>query len=137
MDTMLAFEMGRRARANGNKLKVFDWDMLANRIKDRIDEIDCVSAYLEADREWTGGYIFNNGKPCTDYNTYLASVWATPCFEITYKNGIEETVDCWQYEEDTPGWGANTLWPKSALDILGMTSEDITEFEYYADNAED
>ena len=132
MNTFMAWAMGQDARAKGNKMKVFDWDMLANRIKDYIDEVDRIEAFLECDRGNTNGCIFSCGSPVNDGWAYLASIWATPRFEITWKNGVEEGVDCWRYQEDTPGWDAKTVWPDSALDILGLARKDVVgESDYY------
>jgi hypothetical protein len=113
MDSTVAFMMCKMARDAGNKIKVFDWDKAAQIIKER--KAADASAGLSMDWEWTGGVIFRDGKPMPKEKTYvyLASLWATPELEID-----SEIIDCWKWQEDTPGWGANTYWPASALKIL-------------------
>lgn len=93
------------------ELMVFDWDKAARLIL----ESGCktASAGLRGDWEYTGGVIFEDGKPVTDSYTYLASTWAVP--EI----GIGgERYPCFRMQHEVPRWSAETKWPKSALEIL-------------------
>lgn len=90
--------------------KVFDWLKAAKIIKERKPKQ--VLAGLENDFEWTGGVIFENGKPIYDSYTYLYSRWAIPQMEID-----GELIDCWLSEHVTD-WSASTKWPKEALAIL-------------------
>lgn len=110
MDTMSAFAMGF---ANRDKpLMVFDWEKAARLIAER--RPDAASAGLEGDWEWTGATIWENGTiPERSMGPYLASTWATPLLEID-----DETIECWRYEQDTPGWGAETYWPDEARAIV-------------------
>ena len=110
METSRAFEMGELNR--GRELKVFDWDKAARRIKET--GTDFAKAGLQSDWEWTGGTIFQDGKPNHDSYTYLASTWATP--ELDLGNGPE---DCYKMQSETDGWHSGTKWPDSALKILG------------------
>lgn len=57
--------------------------------------------------------ILEDGKPCTNSYTYLASTWATPQIEID-----GEFIDCYRMESEVPGWDSGTKWPESALAIL-------------------
>lgn len=111
MDIMSAFLKGQASRFN--RVKVFDWDKAAQRIKET--KCKSASAGLSGDWEYTGGSIFENGKPVNEEDTYvyLSSTWATP--ELDLDGYIE---DCWIYQDESPGWGSKTYWPESALKIL-------------------
>ena len=84
MDTLQAI-MINASTPNGNG-KVFDWDKAAKIIKERRPKT--ASAGLSEDWEWTGGTIYENGKPVKNEYTYLASRWATP---ILILDGEEKT----------------------------------------------
>lgn len=109
MNTILAFAMGEANRHR--ELMVFDWDEAARRIK----ASGCLEAYagLQGDWEYTGGMIFDGGKPDYESYTFLASTWAEPELEI---NGEREY--CYKMQSETPGWDSDTKWPDSALKIL-------------------
>lgn len=113
MDNMYAFAMGEANR--GKELMVFDWDKAAKLIKEA--GVKTASAGLQGDWEWTGGNIFLEGEPITDQmetSVYLASTWAIP--ELKINNNY---IDCYKMQSKTDNWDAKTLWPQSALDILG------------------
>lgn len=111
MDTFSAFARGQANR--GKPEMVFDWEKAAQIIKERGAQE--ASAGLRGDWEYTGGQILESGKPVPkeDTYTYLASTWATPELEVD-----GERMDCWRYEENTPGWDSGTYWPEEALKIL-------------------
>lgn len=109
MDTMSAFAKAQAAQ--GSKQRVFDWEKAARLIKERKPET--ASAGLGSDWEWTGGTIFADGKPVIDSYTFLSSNWATPELDMD-----GDVVDCWRWEDETPGWGSDTKWPTEALKIL-------------------
>lgn len=111
MNSLEAMARGEAARAAGAKHRVFDWDKAAELIRERKPKQ--AGAGLSGDWEWTGGTIFEDGKPVTDSYTYLESNWATPELELD-----GETIDCWRYVDETDGWNADTKWPESALKIL-------------------
>ena len=113
MDSLAAFARGEAAR--GFEQKVFDWDKAATLIRER--KPDHAAAGLGQDWEWTGGRIFEDGKPLAagEIYVYLASTWAIPELEID-----GEVVECYRMRSDTPGWDAGTYWPSSALKILGL-----------------
>ena len=109
MNTAAAFAMGEMNR--GKELMVFDWDKAATIIRDR--KPDYADAYLDDDREWTGGNIYKDGKPNHESYTYLASTWATPMLDID-----GDLIECYKMQHEVPEWGSKTKWPKSALSIL-------------------
>lgn len=103
----------KAAQARGEPGKVFDWDKAARRIRE--EQAFAAAAGLATDWNYTGGTIFENGKPTTEHYTYLASAWATP--ELDIDGNVE---DCWitEAEAKAKGWDASTKWPESALAIL-------------------
>lgn len=111
MDSMSAFVRGEANR--GKEQMVFDWHKAATLINEMKPEH--VSAGLQSDWEWTGGPIYDNGKPLTQDETYvyLASTWATPEIDLD-----GEIFDCYKMETKTDGWNSETFWPQSALDML-------------------
>ena len=111
MNTWAAFVMGEAN--HGKELMVFDWDRAARLIRERKPER--ASAGLRSDWEYTGGTIYEDGKPVMDDYTFLASTWAVP--ELDMDGDI---VECFCMEHEAPGWDSETKWPKSALDILNM-----------------
>lgn len=113
MNSINAFTRGEAARSRGDRIKVFDWDQAARIIA--ASRPTTASAGLSSDLEWTGGEIWSDGAPNTTDYTYLASCWATPVLIINNKE-----IDCWRYAEDSPGWGPDTKWPESALEIVTL-----------------
>lgn len=117
MDTMAAMAMGIANR--GRPLMVFDWDLAARRIRESGAKM--AAAWLDGDRDCTGGAIFRDGRPVTrdEEYTYLASTWAVPVLSL------DGDVDpCFRMYADTPAeWGnpAKCSWPPSALAILNQT----------------
>ncbi|MGB2578189.1 hypothetical protein AAIR98_000882 [Elusimicrobium simillimum] len=109
MDTTRAFAMGQANR--DKETMVFDWDKAAQLIKEH--KAIYASAGLQGDWEYTGGYIYKDGKPTMDEYTYLASTWATPEIDID-----GEIFECYKMQSQAPKWGPQTKWPKSALKIL-------------------
>ena len=94
------------------EILVFDWDKAARII--RQTRAKRASARLRgADDDWSGGTIFVCGRPNYDAYTYLASRTAIP--ELVVDG---EVYECWRPAWKTPGWGARTKWPESALEIL-------------------
>lgn len=90
---------------------VFDWDKAARIIKERSPE--SAAAGLRDDWLYTSGIIYRNGQPNTTGYAYLASTWAVP--EL-YIDG--EMIPCYRMQSEVPNWGAETMWPRSALKIL-------------------
>jgi hypothetical protein len=109
MNSLAAFAMGEMNRHR--EQMVFDWDMAAEIIRNT--GATFAAAGLRGDWEYTGGAIYEDGKPLKKCDTFLASTWATP--EL-YVNG--EYIDCYRMKSETPGWDYDTKWPASALAIL-------------------
>lgn len=110
MDTLKAFEKLQDARRRGATGRVFDWDKAALILRER-KPLEA-SAGLHGDMEWTGGYIWKDGKPFLDDYTYLLSLWAIPILVIG-----DEEIECWK---NTDGclWSSGTKWPESAMKII-------------------
>ena len=109
MNSFAAFAMGVANR--GKELMVFDWDKAARLICERKPEY--ADAFLQLDREWTGGCIFENGGWTRNSYTYLASIWAIPTIDID-----GEEIECYRMQHEVPDWGSDTKWPESAVKIL-------------------
>ena len=82
-------------RSDSEDYKVFDWDKAAEIIKDKLkDHPDLVcEAGLQGDWEYTGGIIFEEGKPTNESYTFLCSNWATPTLVLEFGDQ-EEEIDC-------------------------------------------
>jgi hypothetical protein len=111
MDSMLAFFKAQGAPKGEEK--VFDWLKAAQILAERKPDIAC--AGLQSDMEWTGGYIWRDGRPVPkeETYTYLASNWATPILEID-----GEEIECYRMMKDVPEWNSATYWPEEALAVL-------------------
>ena len=109
MDTFFAFAFGEATR--GRELMVFDWDKAADLIREKKPHY--AEAGLQGDWEWTGGTIYENGKPVDWDYTFLASTWAVPQLVMDGK-----VIPCFRMQSETPGWDSDTKWPESALEIL-------------------
>ncbi len=103
-----------QASRKGNKQMVFDWDKAAEIISKRLahDPDLKAEAGLEGDWDYTGGTIFEAGKPADDY-TYLSSNWATPTLIINDR----EEIPCYTADEDTR-FGSDSKWDEQSLAIL-------------------
>lgn len=126
MDTFSAFLMGERTKHN--EARVFDWELAARIIKMKNPER--VSAGLSQDWEYTGGTIWEDGKPVPREQTYvfLASTWATPQIDCD-----GEILPCFRMVSETPGWNADTYWPPEALRILRILEDGVLEGEIVED----
>ena len=113
MNTIEAFVMGQANR--GKEQMVFDWEKAAKIIKERKPT---VAAGLRSDWEYTGGTIYRDGKPVKNEYCYLASTWAVPELDVD-----GDIIECYRMASDTPGWDSDTLWPKTALEILENEEE--------------
>lgn len=109
MDTIKAILMGELYRAE--EQRVFDWDKAARLIKEHKPQ--CAIAGLEDDFMFTGGVIYQDGKPAYDERTYLSSTWAIPQLIMD-----SEVYDCFRMQSELPEQDAETKWPASALAIL-------------------
>ena len=102
------FTMGEKNRKN--KMKVFDWDAAAQKIKEVQPKL--AQAGLQNDFTHTGGVIYSDGEIVKDDYTYLASTWATPILVLD-----DEIYECYVMEKETK-FTDSTKWPKSAIKIL-------------------
>lgn len=125
MRTDLAAKRRDEALERGAETMAFDWDKAARLIKK--SGAKSAEAGLRDDWEWTGGYIFFDGKPIKEETddfpvetyAYLASIWAVP--EIRIDHGRK--YPCYKMQHEAPSWNAKTRWPKSALRILQEETE--------------
>jgi len=122
-DGFLGLEAKAATKA-GNPHKAFDWDKAAQLIKDNLEAHPDLSAEagLQGDWNYTGGVIFEDGKPTNEHYTYLASNWAAPTIILSWDNEeqIEEECSTLQNERFNSG----TKWDKDSLNILGIPLND-------------
>lgn len=99
-----------------NKFKYFDWNKAAEIIKERLKTSPnlVAEAGLQGDWNYTGGVIFEDGKPTNDSYTYLCSNWAIPTLEID-----GEDMDCYTTEDDK--YDSDSKWDDESLAILGIS----------------
>ena len=109
----------QEAKEKGNIFMAFDWDKAAKLIKDKFEtNKDLVAeAGLEGDWNYTGGEIFEDGKPTNENYTYLQSNWAAPTLILNYGDKSEE-IECWV--EANERFGSDSKWDEISLEILGI-----------------
>lgn len=123
----LSFEEGflriqaEEAKRNGNTEKVFDYDKAAAIIKEKYQSHNdlVAEAGLQGDWIYTGGIIFEKGKPTNRYYTYLTSNWAIPTLILSYNGKEQEEIECYTEDENTRFTEHNT-WDEQSLNILGI-----------------
>lgn len=100
--------------------RAFDWDRAAHIIKKaHSDHPDLVAeAGLQGDWAYTGGIIFENGKPTNDHYTYLSSNWAPPTLILSWDGEEQEEIQC--FCDDSETRTSKTKWDETSLDILGI-----------------
>ena len=115
---------GQTAREQGKSMMTFDWDKAAEIIKNRFNEHkDLVAeAGLEGDWNYTGGEIFNDGKPTNEDYTYLSSNWATPTLILSWDGIEQEEVEC--FTDENERFKSKSKWDDEALKILGIELSD-------------
>lgn len=98
-----------------NTFMYFDWNKAAEIIKEKLKTNPnlIAKAGLQGDWDYTGGIIFEDGKPTNDKYTYLSSNWANPTVEID-----GEDMDCFTTEKDK--YSSDSKWDKESLAILGI-----------------
>ena len=94
------------------RLLVFDWDRAALLIKTYKPQL--AEAGLWKDWSWTGCTIYRGGKIVSSDDGHLSSCWAIP--ELILDDA--ESVACFRYVEESPGWESDTKWPATALEML-------------------
>lgn len=109
-----------QAGKSGAKQKAFDWDKAAQIIKDNLKLHPDLKAEagLQGDWAYTGGVIFENGKPTNECYTYLSSNWATPTLILSWDGQDQMEEEC--CTEESERFNAGTKWDKESLAILGI-----------------
>ena len=113
--------LGQNAiKAKDKPQKVFDWDKAANIIKQYYSEhLDLIAeAGLQGDWEYTGGVIFENGKPTNDNYTYLSSNWAIPTLILSWDREEQLEIECFIIGETR--FTSKSKWDEQALSTLGL-----------------
>jgi hypothetical protein len=109
------------ATKKGNIQKAFNWDKAAEIIKENLKQHPnlIAEAGLQGDWEYTGGVIFENGKPTNENYTYLSSNWATPTLILEWDEEEQEEIECFVEENDR--FNSKTKWDETSLSILGIS----------------
>lgn len=110
----------QEAKRQGKSMMTFDWDKAAEIIKNRFKEHkDLVAeAGLQGDWNYTGGEIFNDGKPTNENYTYLSSNWAIPTLILSWDGIEQEEIECFTNESER--FHSDSKWDDEALKILGI-----------------
>lgn len=118
-DGFLGIE-SQAARQRGAIQKAFDWDKAAVIIKENLTLHPNLKAEagLQGDWTYTGGVIFEDGKPTNDDYTYLSSNWATPTLILSWDGEEQIEVDC-QTDNDER-FKEDSKWDEQSLSILGI-----------------
>ena len=109
---------GQINRKLGKPLMAFDWDKAAEIIKEKLKLHPDLKAEagLQCDWAYTGGTIFENGKPTNDEYTYLQSNWAKPTLILEWDGEEQEEIIC--ETEGNERLGSDTKWDEKSLAIL-------------------
>jgi len=110
------FAKGRENK--GKEKKVFDWIKAAGLILEAKPKI--AHAGLDGDWEETKVVIYENNKPYMADYSYLWSTWAVPTLLLD-----KEEIPCFVWANNTK-FNKHTIWPKEALEILGVFNEVYT-----------
>ncbi|HYE12213.1 MAG TPA: hypothetical protein VEF53_18745 [Patescibacteria group bacterium] len=71
------------------------------------ETIESVSMGMHEDWFWTAETVYENGEytkllePNTNIGGIQGSVWATPCMRISYIDGTEKCISCYQGEKES------------------------------------
>lgn len=103
------------AKRKGACFMSFDWDKAAEIIKKELVKNPnlIAEAGLQGDWDYTGGVIFEKGKPTNENYTFLTSNWAVPTLEI---DGLD--IPCWIEENER--FKSSSKWDEISLNILGI-----------------
>ena len=106
-------------RLMGNQQLVFDWDKAGLIINERFKQHKdlLAEAGLQEDWEYTGGEIFEDGKPVFDSYTYLSSNWAKPTLILSWDGEEREEMECFSQEDDVR-FDKDSKWDAESLKIL-------------------
>lgn len=118
---MIANGMANR----NNPIKAFDWDKAANFIKQYLVEHPDLTAEAGLENDWayTGGVIFENGKPTNENYTYLSSTWAIPTLILSWDGDEQISLDC--YGPESERFNSDTKWDDLSLSILGIQIQNL------------
>lgn len=111
---------GQIAKKQGKPMMTFDWDKAAEIIKNRFKKHKDLVAEAGLERDWnyTGGEIFNDGKPTNEDYTYLSSNWATPTLILSWDGIEQEEIEC--FTDESERLQSDSKWDDEALKILGI-----------------
>lgn len=112
---------GQINRALGKPQMAFDWDKAAEIIKERLKEHpDLIAeAGLQDDWNYTGGVIFEDGKPTDENYTYLESNWAKPTLILSWDG--EEQEEIVLETEANERFHSKSKWDDISLEILDIS----------------
>lgn len=98
----------------------FDWDKAATAIKEiyKTHPSLLAEAGLQGDWKYTGGIIFEDGKPTNENYTYLSSNWAIPTLILSWDGQEQLEFECWREEDER--FCCYTKWDETSLNILGI-----------------
>ena len=88
--SMPDYEGGMR-QANWSKVKQF--------IEENKEKLSSTEVGLAEDWDCTSGEVWNTESgyiPQEDTYVYASSNWATPSMCLFFKNGEEQTIECWE-----------------------------------------
>lgn len=114
--------LGKEAiKAKDNPQMAFDWDKAAKIIKDKLKFHPDLKAEagLQGDWNYTGGVIFEDGKPTNEDYTYLSSNWAKPTLILEWDGSEQEEIECW-IEQENGRFGSTSKWDEKSIEILGI-----------------
>jgi len=114
----LLIDNAKISKAKGNVHNAFDWDKAAAIIREKVKVHPDLRAEagLQGDWEYTGGIIFEDGKPVIDGGTYLQSNWATPTMILSWDDEEQEEIPC--FTEGNARFNESTTWDEISLAIL-------------------
>lgn len=107
---------------NKNKpMRVFDWDIAAQIIKEHlIEHPDLIAeAGLQGDWSYTAGIIFENGAPTNEHYTFLASTHAQPTLLLSWGGEDQKELPC--FTDESSRFDSNSKWDETALKFIGIT----------------
>lgn len=107
-------------RALGNPLRTFNWDKAAIIIREYFNLHPDLKAEagLQGDWDYTGGVIFENGKPTNDEYTYLSSNWSIPTLILSWDGCEQKEIEL--YCDEDSRFYSSSKWDETSLSFLGI-----------------
>lgn len=104
---------------NNNPFKTFDWDKAAKIISQKLKYFPnlMAEAGLQGDWDYTGGVIFELGKPVMDTYTFLTSNWAVPTLILSWDGKPRYEIECYVLEKESR-FNSDSKWDKTSLKNL-------------------